>query len=332
MTTAPPHPARAAAAAAPAWHLARSLVSLKAGVDQHWPGRDKRSDGGIGDPRHQAAGAGSDHNPWLRTRLGPAVRAYDFTVNQPAAGVHGVDGPWLAEQLRLAGLAGDSRLAGRSGDVDDNGYVIFDHHITSPDFTRWVPYDGSDPHTTHVHVSVTRDPDGCELAAPWDFLTGGAHPGGPSPVLAPSALPHLDPVGPAPAGQIPPAVGPHDGNTAHQAPAPVADLDGPEAAGYPPAGADAIGTGAGFRAQHGNVGENVRRLQKALNNDVPLYAALEEDGVYGDETAAVIQDFARRVASDPHCPEVNRAALANAHGDNVGPNLAAVFPIYGIHV
>lgn len=322
MSTAPPHPALAAAAAAPAWHLARSLASLKAGVDDHWPGRSKASDGGIGDVRHQAEGSASDHNPWLSSSLGPAVRAYDFTAA-------GIDAAWLAEQLRLAGAAGDNRLAGRSGDVNDNGYVIWNHHITAPDFSRWVPYNGSDKHTTHAHVSATRDPGGFEDGRPWDFLTGTAHPGGPP---SPPAGGQVVPVPPMPDGQIPPAVGPHDGNAAHQAPAPVLDMDGPEPIGYPSAGEDAIGTGPSFRAQYGNEGPNVKRLQVELNRDVSLYSAIVEDGVYGQETAAVVQDFARRVAADPSCPDAYRQALAGAHGDNVGPNLAAAFPLYGIHV
>ena len=245
-TTPPPHPAAAAAAAhpAPPWHLAGALESLKAGVDAHWPGRDKRSDGGIGDARHQAEGAASDHNPWLVTARGPAVRAFDFTATQP--GVVGVDWDWLAECLRLAGAAGDDRLAGKSGSTDDNGYVIWNRHITAPDFSRWVPYDWEDDHTTHVHVSVTRDPAGCEDARPWAFLAQApAHP--------PTGLPHLAPVHPQPAGHAVPAVGPHEGNPAPEAPAPVGDWDGPEPGHeYAPGGADTIGTRTRFRGQYRN--------------------------------------------------------------------------------
>jgi hypothetical protein len=315
VTTAPPHPA---ALAATGWHLAGSLVSLRAGVNAHWPKRDKTSDGGIGDPAHAAKGAGSDHNPWLNN----TVRAYDFDAD-------GIDAPWLAEQLRIAGAAGDRRLAGRTGDTNDNGYVIWSHHITSPDFSRWVPYDGADPHTSHVHVSVTRDPGGYEDSSSWEFLnTVPLHTGGPAAAPAPAVAP----VAPAPAGAQVPVIGPHAGNTAKEAPAPVADLDGPEGAGYPGAGMDAIGTGPSFRAQFGNQGPNVARLQEELNRDLPLYSAIEVDGIYGAETAGVLQDFARRVAADPNCPAARRDALAGAHGDNVGPNLAAVFPLYGIHV
>jgi hypothetical protein len=165
VTTAPPHPA---AAAAQSWHLAGSLVALKRDVDAHWPGRDKRSDGGIGDEAHQAKGSATDHNPWLNN----TVRAYDFTVAQ--AGVNGIDGAWFAEQLRQAGQAGDYRLSGNTGDTADNGYVIYNRKITSPDFSRWVDYNGPDPHTNHVHVSVTRLVAGYEDLSAWAFLQG--HP------------------------------------------------------------------------------------------------------------------------------------------------------------
>jgi hypothetical protein len=319
VSTAPPHPA---AAAAQNWHLAGALVALKRDVDAHWPGRDKRSDGGIGDEAHQAKGSATDHNPWLNN----TVRAYDFTTAQ--AGVNGIDGAWFAEQLRLAGLAGDYRLAGNTGDSSDNGYVIYNRKITSPDFSRWVDYNGPDDHTKHVHVSVTRLVAGYEDLSPWAFLQG--HPILATPTPVGGGAVHAVP--PAPAGQQVPVIGPHPGNTAKEAPAPVADLDGPEPSGYPPAGQDAVGTGPSFRAQFGNEGPRMKELQGQLNRDLPLYSAIQEDGVYGQETAAVIQDFARRVAADPTCPAELRDRLAGAHGDNIGPGLAAAFPLYGIHV
>jgi hypothetical protein len=306
MTTAPPH---RAAALAQTWHLAGALVSLKRGVDGHWPKRDKRSDGGIGDEAHQKKGSRSDHNPWLNR----TVRAYDFDVD-------GIDEKWLAEQLRLAGLAGDRRLAGRSGDVSDNGYVIyFDVDlgrplITSPDFTRWLEYDG-DPHKNALHVSVTREPAGYEDARPWDFLL----------VVSPVVTPRP----PAPAA--PAGYGPTPGNSAAQAPHPDGDPVTPEP-NYPPPGADATGTGAGYRAQFGNLGPNVAELQSGLNSVFPLYSQLIVDGDYGPNTAAVVEELAKRASSDPATPEGDRAGLADADGNNVGPRLARALVRYGVPV
>jgi hypothetical protein len=307
MTSAPPHPAAAAAAATP-WHLAGSLVSLRNGVNAHWPKRDKRSDGGIGDARHLALPPGStDHAPWLNN----TVRAYDFDTD-------GIDAAWFAEQLRLAGLAGDRRLAGRTGSTDDNGYVIHNRHITAPDFSRWVAYDGEDPHTGHVHVSVTRDPGGYEDASPWTFLA------------AAPLLPHTAPA-PAPAPAAPAGYGAHNGNSAHAAPYPDADpiVDEP---GFPDPGADAIGTGAGFRAQYGNQGERVGHLQLELNRVFPAYSGLTVDGIYGRETAAVLEELAYRAAQDPNTPHEDVAGLSKSDGNSVGPRLARCFLRYGVQV
>jgi hypothetical protein len=156
-----PHEHVAAAAeqlAAIPWHLAGSLVSLRDSVNAHWPKRDKTSDGGIGNEAHQAEGSGSDHNPWLHG----TVRAYDFDVD-------GINAGWLAEQLRDLGHYGDLRLVG-------GGYVIWNHQITSPDFSHWMPYDGADPHTSHVHVSVTRNSPAYEYGGPWAFLAAKPTP------------------------------------------------------------------------------------------------------------------------------------------------------------
>jgi hypothetical protein len=302
VTTAPPHPAKATATD---WHLAGALVSLKASVDRQWPKRDKASDGGIGDAAHQKRGSASDHNPWLNN----TVRAYDFDAD-------GINAAWLAEQLRLAGQRGDRRLAG-GPTTDDNGYVIYNGHITAPDFSRWVPYGGSNPHTKMVHVSVTRDPGGYEDAGPWGFLAAAPlHP-------------------PAEASRPAPATngrGPHPGNTAAEAPYPDDDpvVDEP---GFPDPGQDAHGTGAGFRAQIGNVGAGVRRLQEGLNTFAPRYSHLAVDGDYGPETAAVVEDFARRVADgDPGCPDGDREGLRAADGNTVGPRIARAFQRVGIRV
>jgi hypothetical protein len=139
-------------------HLAGSLVSLRDMIDVHWPHRDRTSDGGIGDKRHQAEGSGSDHNPWLHN----TVRAYDFDKD-------GINAPWLAEQLRILGAYGDPRLVG-------GGYVIWDHQITAPDFSHWMPYTGDDPHTSHVHVSVTRNSPQFEYGGVWSFLAAKPTP------------------------------------------------------------------------------------------------------------------------------------------------------------
>jgi hypothetical protein len=144
------------------WRLARALDSLRAGVNAKWPNRDKRSDGTIGNAEH--ASRSSDHNPWVIVGGQGVVRAFDCDVD-------GIDAGWLAEQLRLAGRAGDYRLTG-------GGYVIFNRRITASDFSGWRNYTGSNAHTSHVHVSFSRNQAGFDDPAPWRFLGGIAAPGG----------------------------------------------------------------------------------------------------------------------------------------------------------
>jgi hypothetical protein len=156
---------------APLWaltgsHRAGALDVLAAAVDAHWPKRDHTSDGFIGDARHVTESSGSDHNPWLNH----TVRAGDFDVD-------GIDARWLADQLLAAGAAGDHRLTA-------GGYVIFDHHISKPDFSGWTAYTAGDPHTSHVHVSLSRNVAGYEDRSPWAFLST-AQPQPPHPTPGP---------------------------------------------------------------------------------------------------------------------------------------------------
>ena len=123
---------------------AKSLLTLRDQIDAAWPNRSKASDGMLGDKIHIAEGSASDHNPWLLDSSGiGVVRALDIT-HDPA---HGCDTYALADRLRLAT---DHRLA-------NGGYIISDHRITGPQHGwEWVAYNGADPHTGHMHVSVSK--------------------------------------------------------------------------------------------------------------------------------------------------------------------------------
>jgi hypothetical protein len=248
-------------------HRAGALDTLAAAVDAHWPKRDRSSDGFIGNLRHVAEGSGSDHNPWLNG----AVRAGDFDSD-------GINAAWFAEQLRQLGAAGDHRLAG-------GGYVIYNRRITSPDFRRWVAYNGADDHTGHVHVSLSRNPTGYEDRGAWAFLSADA---------------------PQPA---------HPGRTAGE---PVHW-----------SGHDATGAGDSFRAELGDEGPKIKELQHDLNTFAPAYSHLTEDGQYGHATEAVIEEFDHRAAQDPRLA-AQRAALAAADGENIGPAGAHALNHYGL--
>lgn len=110
-----------------AWYVAPALDMLRDELNRRHPGRDRSSDGAIGDPAHQARK--SDHNPdWAS---GGVVRARDFDV----------DGIPVRELVAV--LQRDSRTR----------YLIFDGRIWTRE-NGWQPYSGINPHRGHFHISV----------------------------------------------------------------------------------------------------------------------------------------------------------------------------------
>lgn len=137
------------------WRLARSLESLRTQVNQAHPGRNKASDGTIGDAAH--ARTVSDHNP----DAAGIVRALDLT--------HDTTGK-ASDSLNARALA-DALVASHDPRIS---YVISDGRIASSyrKGTRapwtWGKYTGADPHTSHVHVSVVAGALG-DRAGAWDL-------------------------------------------------------------------------------------------------------------------------------------------------------------------
>lgn len=129
--------------------LARSLESLRAQVNDCYPGRSKKSDGWIGDPAHAART--SDHNP---NKAG-VVTALDIT-HDPSGGL---DAGKLAEILRASG---DPRIK----------YIISNRRIANSG-KPWRKYTGSNPHTMHVHVSVVTSAKLYDDASDWDWQING---------------------------------------------------------------------------------------------------------------------------------------------------------------
>jgi hypothetical protein len=118
-----------------AWRVAQSLEVLRDQINAAYPLRSRASDGTIGDAAHQASV--SDHNP---DRYG-VVRALDIT-HDPA---HGCDIDQLSDALCASR---DERIS----------YLIANRLITGPNYGwAWCAYDGDDPHTNHLHLSVVGD-------------------------------------------------------------------------------------------------------------------------------------------------------------------------------
>lgn len=120
------------------YYLAASLVDLFGEVDGRWPKRDRKTDGWIGDASHQARE--SDHNPDYDAD--GVVRAVDIDKD-------GID---VAELL--AALTRDPRVEY----VIHNRRMMRSYAKTIGKRTykpwEWAPYDGDNPHTGHVHVSI----------------------------------------------------------------------------------------------------------------------------------------------------------------------------------
>lgn len=143
-------PVGAGTAAAPKWRLAKSLEALRAQINALSPNRSKVADGTLGDTAHSKRK--SDHNPNAKG----VVQALDLT-DDPA---HGVDNRKLAQALLDSR---DKRLK----------YVIADGEICSgaggPSPWAWRPYNGTNAHRHHVHISVVDDLKLYDDASAWSL-------------------------------------------------------------------------------------------------------------------------------------------------------------------
>src|SRR5690625_4133223 len=151
------------------WRVAQSLDQLLAQINAAYPNRSRRSDGSIGDAAH--ASRSSDHNPWVRRRGVGIVTARDFT-HDPGAGFNS----WtFADRLRRECAAGrETRVK----------YIISNRRIASGTRNNWAwrRYSGANPHSSHVHISVSSSRSRYDDASPWSpALLGGSSTPTPQP-------------------------------------------------------------------------------------------------------------------------------------------------------
>ena len=135
-----------------AWRPADSLKVFRAQVDQRAPGRSKASDGTVGDASHESRT--SDHNPWVRDQGVGVVTAIDIT-HDPARGCD-------------AGVLAQALVESRDPRIK---YIIFNRRIVSSTVQPWVwrPYNGSNPHATHMHLSVRPEKARYDSLLPWNI-------------------------------------------------------------------------------------------------------------------------------------------------------------------
>lgn len=149
------------------YYLAPSLKELRDEIDAKWPGRDKRSDGWVGDTSHQARK--SDHNPNARR----SVNAIDVTSAD-------INATTLINLCKK-----DDRVE----------YVIHKRKIYSRvrNF-RAKAYDGPNPHIVHVHVSIRQTKTAEQDTRGWGLASTTAPSSKPKPAPKPKpglAAPHF---------------------------------------------------------------------------------------------------------------------------------------------
>lgn len=132
------------------WFPAPSLIKLRDEVDAAYPGRSKKSDGLLGDAAHSARV--SQHNPNRDSSddvPDGAVTAIDITATNSA----------LREKV-LKATIGSSRV----------WYVISQGKIYSRTY-GWAErdYTGSNPHDTHIHVSLRQTRKAVNDTSSWSL-------------------------------------------------------------------------------------------------------------------------------------------------------------------
>jgi len=147
-----------------AHRIAKALSKLRSQVNSRWPDRNKASDGWIGDTAHQATN--SDHNPHVKDGTTGVVTALDIT-HDPKSGCD-------------AGVVAEVLIASRDPRIK---YIIWNHQILAGDAGqspwKWRGYQGKNPHTRHVHLSVKATKAMYDDERPW-AVPGGVAPSQPS--------------------------------------------------------------------------------------------------------------------------------------------------------
>lgn len=135
--------------------LSKAAEQMRDEIDAIFPNRDKRTDGWIGDANHTTG----EHVPDKSTGV---VRAIDVDADLDQRNANASQ--QLADLLLKIGREKKDR--GRLYYVIHNGKIASGTYEDK--FWTWRPYDGSNPHTSHIHVSFK--PKGDEDGTAWDLM------------------------------------------------------------------------------------------------------------------------------------------------------------------
>jgi hypothetical protein len=141
------------------WRAAKSLKQLQTQVNASFPGRNKASDGMIGDTAH--CPGGSDHCPNIVDGGIGVVTAYDIT-HDPDSGCD------MGDVTQAVINSRDSRVK----------YIIYNHRMCSSyehggiAAWTWRSYGGSNPHTKHAHFSVAGQKTKYDDTSSWSIGVG----------------------------------------------------------------------------------------------------------------------------------------------------------------
>lgn len=140
------------------FRLAKALEHLRDDqLNILFPGRDKTSDGWIGDAAH--ASRSSDHNPWVTTiengkKIG-IVTAIDIDED-------------LSINIHSLRAMVDSICASKDPRVK---YLIYERRITvkNTNLQQWKKYTGKNAHEHHLHISVFPDKSLYDNISDWSL-------------------------------------------------------------------------------------------------------------------------------------------------------------------
>jgi len=146
----------------PGWRLAPSLIAYVNEANKYFPGRDKASDGSIGDASHQARP--SDHNPDWGTDP-----AYVHAVDLDEDLTNTIDLKAFAEILR-------TRRDGRIKYVIYEGRMFASYDTSSRKAWTWGDYSGLNDHLHHLHLSILHTTRARNDTTAWGFANLKAKP------------------------------------------------------------------------------------------------------------------------------------------------------------